>query len=100
MLYAFLTHLPNTIPHSQLTLAQPTNQSIVPSNGSRHYILINLMYDTSSRVSELIIIRTEDLSYRSNNSIRIKGKRKIPDRLYHMTFLGLKIFSANYDNYL
>jgi site-specific recombinase XerD len=32
------------------------------------------MYDTASRVSELINIKVEDLSYGSNNSIRIKGK--------------------------
>lgn len=43
-------------------------------NGLRHYTLINLMYDTAARVSEVINIRTEDLSYGSNNSIRIKGK--------------------------
>ena len=43
-------------------------------NGLRHYTLINLMYDTASRVSELINIKVEDLSYGSNNSIRIKGK--------------------------
>ncbi|MBR0419206.1 MAG: tyrosine-type recombinase/integrase [Erysipelotrichaceae bacterium] len=43
-------------------------------NGLRHYTLINLMYDSAARVSEVINIRTEDLSYGSNNSIRIKGK--------------------------
>ena len=44
------------------------------TNGLRHYTLINLMYDTAARVSEVINIRVEDLSYGSNNSIRIKGK--------------------------
>lgn len=43
-------------------------------NGLRHYTLINLMYDTAARVSEVINIKIEDLSYGSNNSIRIKGK--------------------------
>lgn len=45
-------------------------------NGLRHYTIINLLYDTATRVSELINIKVEDLNYGSNNSIKIYGKGK------------------------
>lgn len=45
-------------------------------NGLRHYTIINLLYDTATRVSELINIKVDDLNYGSNNSIKIYGKGK------------------------
>jgi len=42
--------------------------------GLKHYVLINVLYDTGARVSELINMSIEDINFGIENSIRIIGK--------------------------
>ena len=42
--------------------------------GLRHYTLINLLYDTATRVSEIVNMKIEDFHFGNENSVKILGK--------------------------
>jgi len=50
--------------------------------GFKHYILINVMYDTAARVNEVTQMNIEDFSFGKENSIIIFGKGSKYRRIY------------------
>jgi integrase/recombinase XerD len=65
-------------------------------SGNRDYMLFSLMYNTGARVSEILSLRAEDISYERPASIRIEGKgrkkRRVP--LWSTTAKLLQKWSA------
>jgi len=51
-------------------------KAIPPGNKTsiRHYVLLSTLYDSAARVHEICSIRTDDISYGKNSSIKIYGK--------------------------
>jgi len=55
---------------------------IFTREGFKHYILINVMYDTAARVDETVKMNVEDFSFGKENSVLIFGKGSKYRRIY------------------
>ena len=55
---------------------------ISTKEGFKHYILINVMYDTAARVNETVKMNVEDFSFGKENSVLIFGKGSKYRRIY------------------
>ena len=62
-----------TCQEMQILLSQPDTSTII---GFRNAILLTVLYDTASRVQELINIRVKDVRLSSPALIRLHGKNK------------------------
>lgn len=71
---------------------------LATKQGLRHYTIVNLLYDTGARVSELINIKVEDLNYGSQNTIKLDGKGN-KKRLVYITIHTVKILNNYLDKY-
>ena len=92
----------------QILLSQPDTSTI---EGFRNAILLSVLYDTGSRVQELINIRVKDVRLSSPNVIRLHGKgrkiRQVPIMCKTSEILSLYLEMKKYhsgtskgDNYL
>jgi len=55
---------------------------IFTREGFKHYILINVMYDTAARVDETVKMNVEDFSFGKENSVIVFGKGSKYRRIY------------------